>query len=409
MTQTLPRVLAEIPSLGSVLERAATRYQSLSGVRGSVALSDAEASQIRRLGCKISRHNRLSLVELDRALRDSSVGAGLLDVLSVQGLAQPTRIEVLASEAARSSGFFDRLLAEAERWDSLDHARLWVMADLAYLTPLAVRGRARFVRGALQAVRALADLPRDEEPLAFFAARLFGDAHTLDPDRPAGRLLLRAIRVLHADALPGPGAALSPRALKERAYAAVGLLLDDVSSDVLVAGITAEEPWVRAAAASYQPVRLTLFSLVRTTGVAPASGRVVFVVENPMVFRMLHQRALTDGLRPALVCASGHPSLAAQRLIDILASGGRRIRYSGDFDVRGFQTALWFRDRHPEQVELWRMGSDDHAAAVTWAPAGQPAAADGLPDTINALLQRGVAHQETIVDLLWADVLELAG
>jgi hypothetical protein len=122
------------------------------------------------------------------------------------------------------------------------------------------------------------------------------------------------------------------------------------------------------------------------------------------VFRILYERARAAGTPVPLVCTSGHPSLASQRMVQLLAEARYRVHYSGDLDVRSYAVAHWFQRRHMAGVELWRMGASDVETARPRAPPGPPPAAGELPAELATLLVAGTAHLETIADLLWLDI-----
>ncbi|QSO49200.1 DUF2399 domain-containing protein [Alicyclobacillus mengziensis] len=152
-------------------------------------------------------------------------------------------------------------------------------------------------------------------------------------------------------------------------YCSFGILLDDVSSLVLVTRLSgvAERP-------TALPL-LTIDELAVTENPGP-----VFVVENPSVFGTLVDR--TEGLgkeftgasesrgdtrartrRPdgsPLICTSGQPSVAALHLLDKLTSAGSTIYYSGDFDVAGIQMAVALADRYGKSFVPWRWQVADY-------------------------------------------------
>ena len=104
------------------------------------------------------------------------------------------------------------------------------------------------------------------ESLSTFAARVTGRAHALDDGSPLGTLALGAARAL---AGLGPrGRDESPAEARREAWAAVGVLCDELSSIVLTLGLPGDASGagrlLAAAGASGEPVWLTLRQLVRT-------------------------------------------------------------------------------------------------------------------------------------------------
>jgi len=177
--------------------------------------------------------------------------------------------------------------------------------------------------------------PSDEPVLlAVLAARVFGDAHALDRDRPLGRAAAR----LAAGTTEGTSA-LSTVPVEadawRRSWAGVGVLCDEVSSTVLVLGLPLRGDSAAARlsrAAPQEPLWLTLRSL--PVQVSPLGEvREVFVCENPSV---IESAARTLGAASApLICTYGRPGLAAHRLLAGLAHSGVRLRVRADGDPTG--------------------------------------------------------------------------
>lgn len=410
MKSDLRAVLQDVPSLQDILARARKKYVSLSRVAGELPLSSEGVEGARKLGCKVSRSGKLTLEELDRALGETVLQRGLVAVLEeIDGGPIQTRLDVNAEIARAYAEYLTALRAMAVTKEGQSRLDAWIEADSKYLRQEALRYCS--VADAVHVVKALDALPGEGEPdmLASFSARLTANAHTFDPDQPAGRLLLRALRALYPDL--GLSGALSS-ADREEVLSAAGILIDDVSSDVLLIGFSASSPTLRAAVDEWLPLRLPLYALDRLPDIHPARGTTAYAVENPSVFRILMERAalLPAGSRPALICTSGHFSLATQRLVACLASQAVKIRYSGDFDLRGVEIALALRDSFPHSVDLWRMTVDDYAGAREGADVGPPLSESEerrlrrrSPEYADLLI-KGTAHQETIVDLLWADI-----
>lgn len=412
MRAVVDRVLDDLPQLSAVLDRARAKFISMNGPAGTLHLSEEEATATRRLGCHVPTRRRLTLAELDRALRESSIGEGLRRVLEAVGGPLQTREEADAARAALWTRLQMRLFLTPKTDAGRTRLARWVEVDSRHLELLSHQKDGVQDSTALQVATALDQLPADgtTELLAHFAARVAGNAHTFDEDRPAGRLLLRALA-----ALSGAMSANTNREGREEVLAAAGLLLDDLSSDVLIIGFEGGAEYVEAATMAWHPIRLPLYALVRNASLRPVHGRSVFAVENPPVFRMLMDRAaaLSPERRPALVCTSGHFSVAVRRLLDQLARDGARILYSGDFDARGVDIALRLRSRLPTAVSLWRMGPEEHAFACQGPTAGpgidaatRTRIAADLPE-LARLLAGGTAHQETLIEQLWADVHEI--
>lgn len=203
------------------------------------------------------------------------------------------------------------------------------------------------------------------QSLSTFAAGITGNAHALDHG-PLATLTLDAVRAL-TGAPPGTGAAW-----RRDAWAAAGLLLDELSSQALVLNLpggdrTATGRALNVLAAVGQPAVLTLRQLLRDTPEPPRGG-VAYVCENPAV--MLAAADLLGSDCPPLVCLQGQPSTAALRLLRLYADAGWTFRYHGDFDWGGVHIATRLLSHVPWTP--WRYTADDYRAALTAHPHSGP-------------------------------------
>jgi uncharacterized protein (TIGR02679 family) len=200
-----------------------------------------------------------------------------------------------------------------------------------------------------------------------------------------------------------PFAAEPSAGSRRAAWAAVGVHLDELSSLVLCLGLPGDPRTAlgRALAAGReagQPVVLTLRQLRCHDGPLPAGQ--VRICENPVVVAAAADE-LGAGCRP-LVCVGGQPSAAAWRLLDLLAAGGARFGYHGDFDWGGVRIAGTVRRRVTWQP--WRYDRRSYQAAVSAAQpltplaalAGEPAATPWDPGLAAAMRQCGVRVEEEL-------------
>ena len=255
---------------------------------------------------------------------------------------------------------------------------------------------------------AVSDLPERGVALSEFAARVLGDAHALDDDRPASGLVLGAARSMSGEP-EGSGAAW-----RRRVWASVGVLKDELSSTVLVLNLpgdsgTATGRALTALGEVGQPAVLTLRQLVRDRPRPDWTGTVVSVCENPAVLAAAADRLGADCA--PLVCLQGQPSAAALALLGQAAEGGARVRLHGDFDWGGVRIADAVRahiDWHS-----WRFGAADYLAAVS--ESGRPLSGKPLPTGWDPALAQAMeehgrrVEEETRLDDLVADLSPEAG
>jgi uncharacterized protein (TIGR02679 family) len=250
-------------------------------------------------------------------------------------------------------------------------------------------------------------LPSHGVPIGRLAAECCGDAHALDDGRPAGTLVLSAVR-----ALAGLPFAADPGADSRRtAWAAVGVHLDELSSLALCLGLpgdtrTALGRTLASCREAGQPTVLTLRQLRCHDEPLPAAR--VRVCENPVVVAAAADE-LGAGCEP-LVCVGGQPSAAGLRLLDLLAAGGAEFGYHGDFDWGGVRIASAVR--HRVSWRPWRYDHTAYQAAVSAHPlaalgglAGEPAATPWDPELAAAMRHRNVRIEEELtLDALLQDL-----
>lgn len=373
------------------------------------ALTDAEREALaglfglkRRPGTRF----RVDLGRLDAALRMSSAGTELREVLRALGGPLKDKKSLRASERDAE----DALWADAESTVASRPALLEWLAELRGqgLLGRAARGGAREEGGLLaEALNVVARLPSGGLPLALLAADVTGDAHALDAGRPLSGLVLRA-----AAKLAGRSEVPAASSGRRKLWQDVGVLCDPLSPHALMLGLRPlgaghVERYLRESAESGEPVKLTLAQVSRHMPALPA-GEVVRVCENPSVVAVAAERL---GSRcPALVCTEGVPSTAVMTLLERFHRCGASIRFHGDFDWGGLRIANEMFARF--EAVPWRFGERDYREAVaagfgTPGLAGFPVATCWDPQLEVSLREVGKAvYEERVVDSLVADLTQ---
>ncbi|MFD0819888.1 DUF2399 domain-containing protein, partial [Micromonospora zhanjiangensis] len=100
-------------------------------------------------------------------------------------------------------------------------------------------------------------------------------------------------------------------------------------------------------------------------------------------------------------------SAAALRLLVVLAAGGARLSYHGDFDWGGVRIANLLRSRVPWRP--WRYDATAYRAAVVGAApgtlTGQPVEAGWDAELTELMLRHGArVEEELVLDALLADL-----
>jgi len=332
---------------------------------------------------------RVSLTALDRTLRSSAVGQGLLEVLSMLGG------PIVDRRAAKTSREAER----ADRWASHrahpaveNDNRLAGWLDLVATTGFDRRlsgGDAAAVDAALDV---LAMLKSDTYyRLPVLAAEVVRDSHGLDRGRPVGTLVVHALSWLCGEPFPQDAADL------RRVWADAGVACDDLSCDVLVLNLPGF---------ATEPLRLTLRQVMSWQ--PPEMARTVaFACENPAVVA-----AASDHLgeaSPPLVCVDGMPSTAALMVLDRLSEHGHIIRYHGDFDWSGLTIAAVIARKLPAATP-WRYGARDYESAIaaglgTVELAGRPSRSPWDVQLSGAMEVAGLAiYEEQVLSELLVDL-----
>jgi uncharacterized protein (TIGR02679 family) len=408
----LDRLLGGEP-VAWLVRRARDRLEAGRPLTGSVTLPGATVEQRRAMERLTGRAARsgaslsVSLAEVDSILRASGVAPGGL-AEAVTRLTGPVRDrnQERADQAAAWGAAFAPLDAVTDTRAELAPWRTWLDATgvVRRLAPEPEQARLLLV----QVAAVLRRLPSPGIPIGRLAAECCGDAHALDDGRPAGTLVLSAVR-----ALAGLPFALESSADSRRScLAAAGVHLDELSSLVLCLGLpgdtrTALGRTLAVGREAGQPTMLTLRQLRCQDEPLPV-GR-VRICENPVVVAAAADE-LAARCQP-LVCVGGQPSAAAWRLLELLAAGGAEFDYHGDFDWGGVRIAHGVGQR--VNWRAWRYDRSAYEAAVTAASAltplarliGEPAPTPWDPELATAMRDRNVRIEEELtLDALLEDL-----
>ncbi|MFE6864523.1 TIGR02679 family protein [Nocardia sp. NPDC057668] len=374
-------------------------------IEGSVRveLDESGAAQLSGLlGRRVATGSRaIALPELDTALLRSVAARGLVAIVA-ELTGGPLR--------DRPSERLARDTRVAELWSVVDAALVanglanatWARPYVRWLhtSGLLVRAGERAAHEFDVAARALATLLDSTPPprmLGELAAALTGDAHALDNDRLAGRLVLRALGF--AFDLPDPNTPRARIALWER----VSVSADTISGTVITWNLRPPggDSWsamMRARADLELITHLTLAELTRTTAALAEPGVIISACENPQVL----QRAADIGVDSPLVCFSGNPASAGMALAERVP-----IRYHGDFDWPGVAIAARL---FAGGAEPWRMSTADYLTAVDSGIHHIPLLGAAVetpwdPQLGRAMMRAGRAvHEEAVLTTLLDDL-----
>lgn len=349
-----------------------------------------------------SGSRRLSLAELDTALRSSAAEASLATV--VAALTGPLRDH--QSERATVDAEW------AGIWTDLDRALFevglleesWVAPWVSWLRGgVCRRSGADATRQALpRAAAVLGHLTRSESvtagqiPLGTLAARFTGNAHGLDAETLASTLVLGGLT------LSGNEPPTSSAGERRQVWTAAGVATDQVSGTVITWELRppGDDPWSRMMRDRAKLKLVTHLTALELQHLRLSITGPVFGTENPQVLQAAAERRVPV----PVVCFAGQPSLAGALLLERI---GPALRYHGDFDWPGIAIAARI---FAAGAVAWRFSARDYLDAAERAAVPLPLNGTVQPtpwdlDLQPSMQHRAVAvHEEAVIDFLLADL-----
>jgi uncharacterized protein (TIGR02679 family) len=334
---------------------------------GSIMLANPSDEEKRALHALLGRGStRVELATLDRAVNDA-VGMGLVAWLVDTSGVLRDRASERAQRASR------RLAIESLAIDHELAKRSWfgewmTVARRDGAIAAAVRFEERqYLQAALDVLEVVLSGGHDRVPLATVVAGATGDTKRLNS------ATVRSL-VEHGLALEAEISRPTRSADRRLLWALYGIVVDDVSSDVLVlnvrpVGESALARWLCEAADLGEPFRITLRQLeradlsftARAFGESRAGSRVpVSVCENPAIVMDAAIRLGRESL--PLLCTEGVPSDAFWNIANSIAESGSPIRVHADFDASGCTIAGSVIERIG--ATPWRFYSRNYEAAL---------------------------------------------
>lgn len=381
------------PAWDRLLAAARRKLEQTSGqLTGSIGLSKPSEAERRIVIGATGQYRaatvktlRLDLVELDEALLDT-YGKGLLATLAERAGPVRDRKAERADEAQARTDALDeaRRLCHRHRDEPWFSAWLEKLATDGTVTRLVRRGEADTMGWAAQVLNRL---PADNLPLPILAEWATGNTKALS-GTSLSTVVLRALAT--RDDTPPP----VNRAEQRARWEAAGVVMDDLSSQVLVLNLQVKEDhvvaeWLRDAAGFGLPFRLTLHQL--TVDPLTPIANDIYVCENPAVLRVCASELAENSA--ALICTEGQPSAACHVL---LAAATGRIHWRGDFDWTGLRTTAAAITRYG--AIPWQMSTQDYQAAVDTGHSeplkGPPVTSPWDPVLADTMAEHGRAIME---------------
>lgn len=405
------------PAFSRILELLLRKFKTYGRPAGQICLSDATEAEYEAahdfFGRAFAAPLHFKVKTFDEALQQTKFqGVTLKDLLEVYfGITIQTKkeLQVLAeydfsqmlarvSSEARSKACRDWLSSLSGKNDGVPLLRK-SMADGSAEPAL---------RQACRGIDWLETHPNNSVRLAVLSAHATSDPHALDGNRLSGKLFLHALAFCRECAFP------SDAEERDLLYYNGGVLCDSISSSVtqiglILCGEHGEHPAFHAFRARHESCTLTLMNLgVLSYGSSP-SGR-AYLVENQMVFAQLCDQS--KRFHSPLICTSGQPQVAVLRLLDLLASSGTQLYYSGDFDAEGLAIAARLMARFPALLHPWHMEIEDYMRARSEIKLSESrlqllqgmTVPELIPTTSAIFTQKCAGYQELLLPFLLADL-----
>ena len=410
------------PAFHRILEQLLRKYKAYGRPAGQICLRDATEAEYEAahdfFGRPFGAPLQFKVQAFDEALQQSKFqGVALKELLERYfGITIQTNKEIQDQAAHDFSQMLERVSSQVRSKACRD----WLLSLNGkseagpILRKYMADGSAEPALGqACRGIDWLEAHPDNLVRLAVLSAQATSDPHALDGDRTSGTLFLRALAFRQG--------CMFPEGAEERdlLYYNGGVLCDSISSTVTQVGLIlcrehGEHPAFQAFRALHESCTLTLMNLAELTSGSSPSGR-VYLVENQMVFSQLCDQA--KRFHSPLICTSGQPQVAVLRLLDLLASSGTQLLYSGDFDAEGLAITARLMARFPGLLHPWHMEAEDYARARSEVKLSnrrlQPLQNMTVPELIPTaraiLTQRYAGYQELLIPSLLADLTKSLG
>lgn len=402
------RALFDRPGLRWIMARLAERMSRGRSLSGLIANAQATSDERRALDDLLGRRSTvggrlsLGLADLERILCSAGMAACLEDaVVACRGPVENQR-----AEAERRRDEWETLLNASRARCAAKPALVEWVDLLARDGTLKRLSRGDVTTAANLMTSAWRVISRASEPevlLATLAAEGVGDSHALDRGQPLATLCLRAIAVLHG--IDGQRSATARR----QAWAALGVIIDDLSSPVLTFNLRAAVDSALGQLLDLyrqqgQPAFLTYRQLQSSNVFEPLNPamRRVFICENPSIVSAA-AREIGAPCHP-LVCTNGQPTSSVHLLLSQLRRAGAQLWCHADFDWAGLSIVRQLVREHT--AIPWRMSVEDYrAASATVSLDPQPFTASWSPELPDAIRARGNAvFEEQLIRSLLEDL-----
>lgn len=410
------------PGYQRILAEILKKYRSFGRPAGVIRLDDAtqeECDAARGIfGRPFSPPLRFQTAQFEAAIQDSPYqGACLKEVLELYfGVEIRTNQELRQTQDSRFFAMLSLVLEQTQsetcrRWlHALENKQGCGYSLLRRETTKDPDGTQLSLLRACQSLDHLENRTHEAIRLAVLSAQATSNPHALDSGTLCGKLFLYLLAFRSGFEVP------KNAEQRDRLYYENDILCDSISSLVTQVGLVlsteaGKHPAYQLLCQRHELCTLSLASLSRLTRAHSPSSR-AYIVENEMVFTQLCDQS--SQFHSPLICTSGQPSVAALRLLDLLAADGTQLFYSGDFDGKGLSIAAQLCARYSKLLTPWHMTPEDYERCRSNVMLGetsqlllQGCTGTALEPSAKLVKQYNCAgYQELLIPLLQTDLTE---
>lgn len=343
------------------------KYESLGRIGGNISVNEFSSDELEEIGQFFGLPGRqlrtkgvISLRQFEEQLSLTRFGHITLKQL-LDAYFGEVIVSKKAQKLAKEKELQEFFKAQQERFPPIAFWLKFVYekkSEARWILKIAEQERERLTNNIEILNKAFELLPQKAERLPMFSQRITGDPHAFDLHTELGRMFIHLLAVNEfnndemTDAIEFPEGVEEINELLEDYQ----IYRDDLLNFVTCANLIAETELgvhpVWEIAAKHNTVQLVpLRELIPILKVAPASGTIVWIVENSGVCSTL----LDHEPSAPMICTNGQFTLAALMLMDLLVENGCQLYYAGDFDPEGLRMADRLIERYSGSIQLWHM------------------------------------------------------
>ncbi len=195
------------------------------------------------------------------------------------------------------------------------------------------------------------NLPSESTLLPIFSSTYTANPHYLDIDNKECILFLYYLANLKNKEFP------TTREEKINLLKENNIVIDNYSNFVLTYNLISNKSYINDFAKNKESLILNIQNIL-TTEKFDSFNKKVFILENPSILTKI----INDNIKATIVIANGFSNSSVYLLLEKLLESGNTLYYNGDFDPEGLLIASKFKEKYPEQLNLFCYSLADYKA-----------------------------------------------